>query len=77
MTFAVLIFMTSLQSEDQQQKEAAILDGAGPWSQFLYLTIPSGAPYCNCGYDSGDFPSVYMQKLKLSAGATGIKTCLI
>ena len=27
--FAVLIFMTSLQSEDQQQKEAAILDGAG------------------------------------------------
>lgn len=38
--FAVLIFMTSLQSEDQQQKEAAILDGANAWSQFLYLTIP-------------------------------------
>ena len=32
--FAVLIFMTSLQSEDQQQKEAAILDGANAWSQF-------------------------------------------
>ena len=38
--FAVLIFMTSLQSEDQQQKEAAILDGAGAWSQFRYLTLP-------------------------------------
>ena len=38
--FAVLIFMTSLQSEDQQQKEAAILDGAGAWAQFVYLTIP-------------------------------------
>ena len=38
--FAVLIFMTSLQSEDQQQKEAAVLDGAGAWSQFVYLTIP-------------------------------------
>ena len=38
--FAVLIFMTSLQSEDQQQKEAAILDGASAWSQFLYLTVP-------------------------------------
>ena len=38
--FAVLIFMTSLQSEDQQQKEAAILDGASSWAQFLYLTIP-------------------------------------
>ena len=38
--FAVLIFMTSLQSEDQQQKEAAILDGASAWSQFINLTIP-------------------------------------
>jgi len=38
--FAVLIFMTSLQSEDQQQKEAAILDGASSWSQFRFLTLP-------------------------------------
>ncbi|MCY4207650.1 MAG: sugar ABC transporter permease [Roseovarius sp.] len=37
--FAILIFMTSLQSEDQQQKEAAILDGAGAWSQFRFLTL--------------------------------------
>ena len=38
--FAVLIFMTSLQSEDEQQKEAAILDGASKWSQFRFLTLP-------------------------------------
>ncbi len=38
--FAVLIFMTSLQSEDEQQKEAAILDGAGSWSRFINLTVP-------------------------------------
>ncbi|MBU2993869.1 sugar ABC transporter permease [Octadecabacter sp. 1_MG-2023] len=38
--FAVLIFMTSLQSEDQQQKEAAVLDGASRWSQFRFLTLP-------------------------------------
>ncbi len=38
--FAVLIFMTSLQSEDQQQKEAAILDGANAWAQFCYFTVP-------------------------------------
>lgn len=38
--FAVLIFMTSLQSEDQQQKEAATLDGAGRWNQFRFLTLP-------------------------------------
>lgn len=38
--FAVLIFMTSLQSEDESQKEAAILDGASAWSRFVNLTIP-------------------------------------
>jgi len=38
--FAVLIFMTSLQSEDMQQKEAAILDGASTWSMFRFLTLP-------------------------------------
>ncbi len=38
--FAVLIFITSLQSEDKQQKEAAVLDGAGAWSQFRFLTLP-------------------------------------
>ena len=38
--FAVLIFMTSLQSEDLQQKEAAVLDGATSWAQFRYMTLP-------------------------------------
>lgn len=38
--FAILIFMTSLQSEDQEQKEAALLDGAGSWSRFYNLTLP-------------------------------------
>ena len=38
--FAVLIFITSLQSEDQQQMEAAILDGANAWSRFINLTLP-------------------------------------
>ncbi|MDT2074095.1 MAG: sugar ABC transporter permease [Planktomarina sp.] len=38
--FAVLIFMTSLQSEDESQKEAAMLDGASAWSQFINLTVP-------------------------------------
>ena len=38
--FAVLIFMTSLQSEDEQQREAAILDGASAWSRFRNLTLP-------------------------------------
>jgi len=33
-------FMTSLQSEDESQKEAAILDGANAWSRFRNLTLP-------------------------------------
>lgn len=38
--FAILIFMTSLQSMDQEQKEAALLDGAGSWARFRSLTLP-------------------------------------
>lgn len=38
--FAILIFMTSLQSQGKEQQEAAHLDGAGSWAQFRYLTLP-------------------------------------
>jgi len=38
--FALLIFMTSLQSMDTEQIEAAELEGAGFWSKFRYLTLP-------------------------------------
>ena len=38
--FAVLIFMTSLQSMDQEQVEAAEIEGAGFWANLRYLTLP-------------------------------------
>jgi len=38
--FAILIFVTSLQSMDQEQKEAAQMDGATAVSIFRYLTLP-------------------------------------
>lgn len=38
--FAILILMTAMQSLDQEQKEAARLDGAGPLSIFWHLTLP-------------------------------------
>ena len=38
--FALLILLTAVQSLDQEQKEAARLDGAGPVTQFFYLTLP-------------------------------------
>ncbi|MGY4304143.1 sorbitol/mannitol transport system permease protein [Bradyrhizobium sp. USDA 4369] len=38
--FATLILLTALQSLDEEQKEAAEMDGAGPLSRFVYLTVP-------------------------------------
>lgn len=38
--FAVLILITALQSQDQDQMDAARLDGAKPLQIFFYLTIP-------------------------------------
>jgi sorbitol/mannitol transport system permease protein len=38
--FATLILLTALQSLDEEQKEAAEMDGAGPASTFIYITLP-------------------------------------
>lgn len=38
--FATLILLTSLQSLDEEQKEAAQMDGTPPWSFFWYIILP-------------------------------------
>lgn len=38
--FATLILLTSIQSLDREQMEAAELDGASPFRRFIYLVIP-------------------------------------
>src|SRR6266567_9055483 len=38
--FATLILLTALQSQDEEQKEAAEMDGASALSTFIYLTFP-------------------------------------
>lgn len=38
--FATLILLTALQSLDEEQKEAAQMDGAGALSRFIYLILP-------------------------------------
>ncbi|HEV7319939.1 MAG TPA: sugar ABC transporter permease [Ensifer sp.] len=38
--FATLILLTALQSLDEEQKEAAQMDGAGAFSRFIYLVLP-------------------------------------
>jgi sorbitol/mannitol transport system permease protein len=38
--FAALILLTALQSLDEEQKEAALMDGAGAFSRFGYIILP-------------------------------------
>lgn len=38
--FAVLILLTALQSMDEEQQEAALMDGAGLFDRFFHLTVP-------------------------------------
>ena len=42
--FVVLLFLTALQSVDAQLYDAAKVDGAGRWQQFLNVTIPGIRP---------------------------------
>jgi sorbitol/mannitol transport system permease protein len=38
--FAVLILLTALQSLEQEQKEAARMDGAGAFAMFFFIIVP-------------------------------------
>ena len=38
--FSTLILLTALQSLDEEQKEAAEMDGAGFFSRFVYIVLP-------------------------------------
>ena len=38
--FATLILLTAMQSLDQEQLEAAEMDGASPISRFIYIVVP-------------------------------------
>jgi len=38
--FATLILLTALQSLDQEQMEAAEMDGASAWSRFWHIVVP-------------------------------------
>ena len=42
--FVVLLFLTALQSVDAQLYEAAKIDGANRWQQFLNVTLPGIRP---------------------------------
>jgi len=39
--FAMLVFWARMQSIDRGQYEAAKVDGAGPWGEFVHITLPN------------------------------------
>lgn len=39
--FAMLVFWARMQSIDPAQYEAARVDGAGPWREFVHVTLPN------------------------------------
>ncbi len=42
--FETVIFLAALQSISRELYEAAMIDGAGAWAQFRYVTLPSLRP---------------------------------
>lgn len=42
--YDMIIYLAGLQAIPDDQYEAAALDGAGPWQQFWYVTLPQLAP---------------------------------
>lgn len=42
--FNLVVFLAGLQAIPQSRYEAAQLDGANPWQQFLYITLPGLEP---------------------------------
>ncbi|HTZ79761.1 MAG TPA: sugar ABC transporter permease [Stellaceae bacterium] len=42
--YYMLFYLAALQSMPEELTEAAILDGAGPWQRFRYVTLPLLAP---------------------------------
>jgi len=47
--FMMLILLAGLQSVSQETIEAAKIDGANPWNQFLHITLPHLVPYLCVG----------------------------
>ncbi|SFF92796.1 carbohydrate ABC transporter membrane protein 1, CUT1 family [Actinacidiphila alni] len=42
--WGTIIFLAALSQVDEQQYEAAAIDGAGPWRRFWHVTLPSMRP---------------------------------
>jgi sorbitol/mannitol transport system permease protein len=74
--FMVLLVLAGLQSQSEDQLEAARVDGAGAWRTFRSLTLPQLRPYIELGVLLGSiyivqaFDAIYI----LTAGGPGTQT---
>ncbi len=74
--WSMLIYLAALQSIPRELYEAAELDGAGLWTKFLYITIPSLRPttfYVMVNMIIGSF-NVFIQVMMLTGGNPNGKT---
>jgi sorbitol/mannitol transport system permease protein len=74
--FATLILLTAIQSLDSEQREAAEMDGAGPFSRFCFITLPhlSRAITVVVLIKTIFLLSIFAEIFVTTAGAFGTKT---
>jgi sorbitol/mannitol transport system permease protein len=72
--FATLILLTAIQSLDTEQKEAARMDGAGPFSMFFFIILPhlSRAISVVIMIETIFFLTIFAEILVTTAGGPGL-----
>jgi ABC-type sugar transport system permease subunit len=77
--FETVIFLAALQSIPRELYEAAMMDGAGGWAQFRYITLPSLRPVILFVYVIGIIGSyqVFDQVFVMTAGGPVYSTSTI
>ncbi|MFI6875185.1 ABC transporter permease [Streptomyces sp. NPDC050400] len=71
--WGTIIFLAALSQVDEQQYEAAAIDGAGPWRRFWHVTLPSIRPVVVLLLIMrlGDILSVGFEQMLLQRDAVG------
>lgn len=74
--WGTIIFLAALSQVDEQQYEAAAIDGAGPWRRFWHITLPAIRPVLVLLLIMrlGDILSVGFEQMLLQRDAVGPQT---
>ena len=77
--FETVVFLAALQSISRELYEAAMMDGAGAWAQFRYITLPSLRPVIVFVYIIGIIGSyqVFDQVFVMTSGGPVYSTSTI